>query len=570
MKSRRSGDIWTRGVLLGTLVVLPAFSQSQNPNAALQALGTEFFRWRAATQPCSGDDIPRIERPKGWVPAFSADSLQSMRERYTEFRRRLDAIEASGWTRADSVDYLLLRSAIERVHWELDRLRAPYRNPGFYVQQTLGAVYELLLPQGAMTKERCGEILLRLRSIPGTLRAGKENLTDAVRPFAEGALEELNGVRKRLDAMVEGLRPLVSEDLHRSLSDAARAAADSLEGFAAWLKEGLEQMSHDAGVGRGAYEYFLRTIALIPMTTEQMLTLGQSEFERAAAFEGIERARNARLPEPVPFRTIEQQIAQEKTDETAVRTFLTDHRLLTIPSWVQHYTNRARPAYLAPLADMGVADDMTSPTRLGESGVAYIPPPSPSLSYFYRATARDPRPIILHEGVPGHYFQLVRSWRNPDPLRRWYFDSGANEGWGFYVEEMMLQAGLFDADRPRARETIYNFMRLRALRVAADIRLATGEFTIDGAAEYLSSMVPMDRETARGEAAFFAATPGQGITYQIGKLQILEFLSDARKVEGKGFDLRAIHDYIAVNGNVPIALLRWEYLGLRDEIKELW
>ncbi len=570
MKSRRSGDIWTRGILLGTLAVLPAFSQSQNPNAALQALGMEFFRWRAVTQPCSGDDIPRIERPKGWVPAFRADSLQSMRERYAEFRRRLDAIEQAGWTRSDSVDYLLLRSAIERVHWELDCLRAPYRNPAFYVQQTLGAVYEVLLPQGPMTKERVGEILLRLRSIPATLQAGRENLTDAVRPFAEGALEELNGVRKRLDAMVEGLRPLVSEDLHRSLADAARTAADSLEVFAGWVREGLGRMREDAGVGRGAYEYFLRTIALIPMTTEQMLTLGQSEFERAAVFEGIERDRNTRLPEPAPFRTIEQQIAQEKADETAVRTFLTDHRLLTIPSWVQHYTNRARPAYLAPLADMGVADDMTSPTRLGENGVAYIPPPSPSLSYFYRATARDPRPIILHEGVPGHYFQLVRSWRNPDPLRRWYFDSGANEGWGFYVEEMMLQAGLFDADRPRARETIYNFMRLRALRVAADIRLATGDFTIDGAAEYLASMVPMDRETARGEAAFFAATPGQGITYQIGKLQILTFISDARMMQGKTFDLRSIHDYIAINGNVPIALLRWEYLGLRDGIEELW
>ena len=567
MDARRHALMVKCGFLLAWLLAAQVCGQTRS--AALQEFGDEFFSWRARTQPCSGDDIPRIERPKGWVPSFSGDSLQAMRERYADFRRRLDAIEQEGWSRSDSVDYLLLRSAVERVRWELDILRAPYRDPGFYVQQTLGAVFELLLPQGAMTRERAEEIILRLRSIPGTLRAARENLTEPVRPFAAGSLHALSGVRKRLQAMVEGLKPVVPKDLHAPLADAARAG-DSLEAFASWLEAGLPGMSDDAGVGRGAYEYFLRTIALNPMTTDRMLALGQSEFDRAAAFEGMERLRNAHFPEPALFKNLDQQIGQQKADEAAIRKFLTDRRLLTIPAWVKHYTVRPRPAYLAAMAGMGVTDDLTSATRLTENGVSYIPPPSADLSYFYRATAQDPRPIILHEGVPGHYFQLVISWNNPDPLRRHYYDSGPNEGWAFYVEEMMLQSGLFDTDRVRVRETIYNFMRLRALRVASDIKLALGDFTIDEAAAFLASMVPMDRPTAAGEAAFFASTPGQGIGYQIGKLQILKFISDARTVQGKAFDLRAIHDYIALNGNVPIALLRWEFLGLRDEIEELW
>jgi uncharacterized protein (DUF885 family) len=69
--------------------------------------------------------------------------------------------------------------------------------------------------------------------------------------------------------------------------------------------------------------------------------------------------------------------------------------------------------------------------------------------------------------VPGHYFQLCLGWRNPDPIRRHYYDSAANEGIGFYAEEMMLQAGYF-GDNPHTRETIYSFMRLRALRVEVD------------------------------------------------------------------------------------------------------
>ena len=177
--------------------------------------------------------------------------------------------------------------------------------------------------------------------------------------------------------------------------------------------------------------------------------------------------------------------------------------------------------------------------------------------------ARDPRTLIAHEGM--HYYQLARAWAHPDRLRRFYYDSGPNEGIGFYAEEMLLQAGLFD-DSPRSREIIYNFSRLRALRVGVDIRLALGELTIDAAADELASGVPMDVATAREEAAFFASEPGQAITYQVGKLQILGFLADARRAQGEAFSLRAFHDALWDNGNVPIALQRWEVLGARDQV----
>ena len=130
----------------------------------------------------------------------------------------------------------------------------------------------------------------------------------------------------------------------------------------------------------------------------------------------------------------------------------------------------------------------------------------------------------------------------------------------------MLQAGLFD-DQPRTREIIYNFMRLRALRVEVDVKLALGEFTISEAADYLAQHVPMDKKSAEAEAALFATTPGQAISYQIGKSQILHFLADARLAQADKFNLRAFHDFLWLNGNVPIALQRWEYLGKDDDIR---
>ena len=71
----------------------------------------------------------------------------------------------------------------------------------------------------------------------------------------------------------------------------------------------------------------------------------------------------------------------------------------------------------------------------------------------------------------------------------------------------------------------------------------------------------MDSETARQEAIAFATSPGGAISYQIGKLQITKFLADARLQQGDKFNLRAFHDFVWKNGNVPIELQRSEYLG---------
>jgi uncharacterized protein (DUF885 family) len=133
---------------------------------------------------------------------------------------------------------------------------------------------------------------------------------------------------------------------------------------------------------------------------------------------------------------------------------------------------------------------------------------------------------------------------------------------------MMLQTGLYD-DSPRSREIIYNFARLRALRVEVDVKLALGELTITQAADYLARTVPMDRKTAETDAADYVAAPGLGIAYEIGKLQIEGMLAERRLQLGSRFDLLQFHDYVWSNGNVPLSLQRWELLGLYDDIKKV-
>ncbi|HEU5236253.1 MAG TPA: DUF885 family protein [Pyrinomonadaceae bacterium] len=535
----------------------------------LQQLAEDFWTWRAANQPVSSDDIPRIERPPDWSPDWSQQAFERRRAELSEFASPLQEINATSWPVSQQVDYRLIGSAIARVDWELNITRGQERNPGFYVDQTLGLLFLCLLQPPPFTEARSRAIIRALQSFSATVASAKENLAGkAIRPFAVAALEKLVAVKSRLTKVGTELGPLLSgiapTEFNQSVSDAIAA----LESFHDWLNAQLSGMSDETAVGRDAYVYFLRNVALMPFTPEQLLVMGAYEWERSVAFETFEQTRNQGLHELPLFPDQAAQMAREVVEEERSREFLEANNILTVPAWMKHYRNLPLPAYIEPLSFMGVTDDLTSATRLDEDGVSYIKPPSPDLDYFSLSIAKDPRPLIVHEGVPGHYFQLALSWAHENPIRRRYYDSGSNEGIGFYAEEMMLQFGFFD-DKPRLREIMYNFMRLRALRVEVDVKLAVGEFTIDQAADYLEKIVPVDRGTARQEAVFFASSPGQAITYQIGKLQIIKFLADARLNQKEKFNLRTFHDYLWKNGNVPVALLRWEYLGLGDEIELL-
>jgi uncharacterized protein (DUF885 family) len=454
------------------------------------------------------------------------------------------------------------------VHWELYVLRNWQKNPMFYVDQTAGAYFHLLLPPPPFDATRTRHIVATLASFSRTLEDGKKNLTQPAAPFARLALDQLRDIRPRMLKSGGELKLLLDGEASHDLDATAEQAIAALESYRDWLSQRLPTMSRETAVGREAYVFFLKNVALLPFTPDQLLAMGRQEWARSVASQTYEEHRNLGLPEQALFKDLAEQMAREEKDELAIRRYLESKDTLSVPTWVQHYRFLPMPAYLEPLAGLGEADDFTSPSRLKENSTRYINSPSPSLGYFDVASAKDTRGGIVHEGVPGHYFQLALSWANPDPIRRHYYDSSVNEGLGFYAEEMMLHAGLFD-DSPRTRETIWNFMRLRALRVEVDVKLALGEFSIDQGAEYLQNTVPMDQRTAHAEAAFFASTPGQAISYQIGKLQIYNFLADARRQKGDAFSLRAFHDFVWQNGNVPIALQRWEYLGLRDEIDNL-
>jgi Bacterial protein of unknown function (DUF885) len=553
--------------LLAALLLFPlSLSFAQTKTTSLDGLASDFWTWRARYRPFSFDDIPRMERPAG-VRDWSAAAIAQERADLAEFEHRWETIDTTDWSVPQKVDYRLIGSALARVRWELDVNPRWQRDPTFYIEQTVDAVQESLMPPPPFSEEREREIVARVENIPVIVQQARQNLK-MVAPFAQLAIDSLSDIDARFTRAERGVSPLLtSADQRTRLRAAMPKAIEALIAYREWLKQKLPTMRKDFALGAHAYGFFLHKVALLPYAPEQLLTMARQDFDRVLAMESYEHQRNLGAPELTIPATSEEEIARMVQADASIRRYLVAHEILTVPSDLPHWTMRPAPDYGSAFDGFGELDDFTGPSRLHQDGTRWFLPPSADLPYFHKAYAQDPRTTGVHEGVPGHFFQLSLSWRNPDPIRRQYYDSGANEGIGFYAEEMMLQAGLYD-DSPRSREIIYSFARLRALRVEVDVKLALGEFTMSQAADYLARTVPMDRKTAEGEAADFASAPGLAIAYEIGKLQIERLLAERRLQLGDKFSLREFHDYVWSNGNVPLSLQRWELAGLDDDIKK--
>ncbi|WP_433659127.1 DUF885 family protein [Nocardia sp. CA-128927] len=530
----------------------------------LAKLAEEFWNWRLATLPDSSDDLPRVERPDGWLPDWSPQAIADRRAVLAELTRRHRELDLSDEPVAVQVDGRLLGSALAKVHWELELIRAWERNPGFYVQQSLGPIYVELLVSSPFDSARAAQVSALLRHVPLVLEQARANLTGhAGAQFARSTLRLLDEGAGSLESAMTALVPFLPDEYAAELPAATRVAADAVAAYRDWLDEQLPSLGDVEPVGPESLAYFLHRVALLPYSAQRLREVGIQEWHRAVALEAQLRVRHRDAPAPTLPADAQEHAKRQAVDERAVREFADTRGLLSQPESLRHYRFAPIPPYLEPLTWLGVADDLTGPARKDEEATRYVPDPRPDLPYFDRASAFDSRTAIVHEGV--HAQQVAIGWQHENPARRWFYDSVPNEGIAFNYEELMLHAGLFD-DAPASAIFVANAMRLRALRVEVDIALALGEISIDEATDRLAIAVPMDHETAWDEAVFFAGNPGQALSYQIGKLQIQDLLSTAVRELGAEFELKEFHDRLWREGNVPLALQRWELLGLRDHL----
>ena len=190
------------------VLLLSAVSLAPAKAGSLDKLASDFWTWRATYRPFSGDDVPRMEHPGG-VRDWSDAAVAKQRADLGEFERRWKELHTEGWPVARMVDYRLMGSAFARVRWELDVNPRWQRDPAFYVEQTVGALTDELLPPPPFDDARRREILARAENIPSILEQAKINLK-AVAPFAQLTIEMLADIDARLARVDRGVSPLLA------------------------------------------------------------------------------------------------------------------------------------------------------------------------------------------------------------------------------------------------------------------------------------------------------------------------------------------------------------------------
>jgi uncharacterized protein (DUF885 family) len=163
--------------------------------------------------------------------------------------------------------------------------------------------------------------------------------------------------------------------------------------------------------------------------------------------------------------------------------------------------------------------------------------------------------LYLHEGAPGHHFQISLAQENADlpPFMRFGGNTAYVEGWALYSETLGYEMGFFKD--PYNRMGTLSDEMLRAMRLVVDTGLHTKGWTREKAIEYMMANSDMGKTDATAEVERYIAIPTQALAYKIGSLTIQRLRANAEKRLGAKFDIRKFHAQVLMTGALPLSVL---------------
>lgn len=547
---------------------IPANAQQPKTPADLQKLAADYYNWRNQNFPVAASDSG-LHTWDNRLTDYSLSSVLARRLHVKELLAKIEAMPTSSWSKEDRIDWMLFRAQIDGVVFFNRIMDFEQSDPQVYVNECSNGIFSLLKKEYDTPRNRALSATARLQQMPQLLEKGKQNLIKPVRLYAQLAMESARSIDSLFNDSLMTLATDLSPAERNELVKARDAALVALHGFADWLERRLPGMPAFKPMGEEHYNYILKNIYLLPLDAKQVEMLGQAELARYRGLESL--LSDPALADPNPARSqnipADQQafLKAYESRQAEMINFLKTNRLITIPDYIGPFTIRQLPEAFKPTSPGGF---MNPPGLYDKdnSGFYFIPTYSPTSKNFYiRAAIEDPRPILGHEGIPGHFLQISIANHLSNEIRRQHSDGIFVEGWALYGEEMLLRAGLYP-NNSAANGQVLRLSRYRAARIGVDVNLHTGKWTFDQAVNYFMEAGGLDREAATGEAAGAAASPTQKITYMVGKWQIMRLLGRYRDKQGANFRLGQFHDDLLKNGSLPLSIVEWILLDTPPEL----
>jgi len=548
----------------------PAAKRAVNDSPEmLRALASDYYRWRTENYPVEASD-QGLHTRDALLTNYTEAAITSRHRHTRDLLAQLRAMQSDTWSKDDRVDWLLFRAQLEGAEFFDRVLDFEHTNPQTYVDECSNAIFSLLKKEYDTPQRRALSATARLGLMPAMMEEGRRNLKAPVRLYAQLAIESARSIDPLFTDSMMTLASRLSSAEREALVRARDAALAAIHSYADWLEKRLPTMAEFRPMGEANYNYLLKHGYLLPLDAEQVAMLGQAELARYRGLESLLPDPSMADPNPAraPNIPADQQafLAAYQSREAEMTRFLQEHKLITLPDYLGPFLIRQLPEAFKPTSPGGF---MNPPGVYDKdpSGFYFIPTYNPASRNFYiRAAIEDPRPILGHEGIPGHFLQLSIANHLSDEIRRHHGDGVFAEGWALYTEEMLMRAGLYP-EGSAAQGQILRLSRYRAARIGVDVNLHTGRWTFEQAVKYFMEAGGLDREAAEGEAAGAASSPTQKITYMVGKWQIMGLLGRYRDRRGADFRLGAFHDELISHGSLPLSVVTWLMLDDRGPVE---
>jgi uncharacterized protein (DUF885 family) len=409
----------------------------------------------------------------------------------------------------------------------IDRFRQGMATGVFETKMTITNVIDQLNTQLAQKTEESPYYGPILKFPEGFSDADKARLTSEYRDIVENGLYPANA--RLRDFLRDSYLPLAREQV------------------------GLSAMKG----GEGLYQYMIEQTTTLPLKADDIHNLGLSEVARITS--GMEAIRTE-----VGFKgTLPEFFEHLRSDpkfKLASRDALTQGYYDIGKIVDGQISTQFKYLPKAPL-EIKPYEEFREKYEAGGSYQSGTPDGSRAGTFYFNAydlpsrTTPGMTTLYLHEGAPGHHFQISIAQENEKlpAFMRFGGNTAYVEGWALYSETLGYDMGLFKD--PYQRFGTLSDEMLRAMRLVVDTGLHSKGWTRQQAIDYMLANSDMGKTDATAEVERYIAIPTQALAYKIGALTIMRLKDKAKAQLGKKFDVREFHNQVLNTGALPLTVL---------------
>ena len=309
--------------------------------------------------------------------------------------------------------------------------------------------------------------------------------------------------------------------------------------------------------GEGLYQYMIEQTTTLPLKADDIHNLGLSEVARITS--GMEAIKNevrfkGTLPEFFEHLRSDPKFKMSSRDALTQGYYDIGKKVDATISTQFKYLPKA-PLEIKPY------EEFREKYEAGGSYQQGTPDGSRPGTFYFNAYDMPSRTIpgmttlYLHEGAPGHHFQISIAQENEKlpAFMRFGGNTAYVEGWALYSETLGYEMGLFKD--PYQRFGTLSDEMLRAMRLVVDTGIHSKGWTREQAIDYMLANSDMGKTDATAEVERYIAIPSQALAYKIGALTIQRLKDKAKKELGKKFDVREFHNQVLNTGALPLTVL---------------